>query len=215
MHAKGLIDLILHLDVYLPQAAAEYHGWLYAILAGIIFCETGLVVTPFLPGDSLLFVTGAVAAKGSLNVVAVFFLLWAAGVAGDSSNYWIGRLAGEQAFGRFLNRKHLDRTHKFYEKYGSSTIIMARFVPIVRTFAPFVAGVGEMPYRRFLTFSLLGNCLWIGFFTFGGFFFGNLEVVQKHFSIVIVAIIFISVVPGLVEYLRHRKAEKAEAEVQG
>jgi membrane-associated protein len=210
MHPKGFIDLILHLDTYLTFVTDTYHAWTYLILGAIIFCETGLVVTPFLPGDSLLFVSGAIAARGSLNVVALWLILWAAGIAGDNSNYWIGRLAGEQAFGRFLNRKHLDRTHKFYEKYGSSTIIMARFVPIVRTFAPFVAGVGEMQYRRFLTFSILGNCLWIGFFTFGGFFFGNLPVVKEHFSIVIVAIIFISVIPGLVEYLKHRKAEKAE-----
>jgi membrane-associated protein len=204
---KSFFDLILHLDTYLALATQTYQGWTYLILATIIFCETGLVVTPFLPGDSLLFVAGALAARGNFYVVALFFILYAAGVAGDSSNYWIGRLAGEKAFGRFMNQKHLDRTHKFYEKYGSSTIIMARFVPIVRTFAPFVAGVGEMPYRRFLTFSIIGNCLWIGLFTFGGFFFGNIPVVKEHFSIVIVAIIVISVVPGCVEYLRHRKDE--------
>ncbi|NLO74780.1 MAG: DedA family protein [candidate division WS1 bacterium] len=208
MHPKSFFDLILHLDVYLPQAAATYEGWLYLILAAIIFCETGLVVTPFLPGDSLLFVTGAVAAQRSLQVVAVFFILWAAGTAGDSTNYWIGRLAGEKAFGRFLNRKYLERTHQFYEKYGANTIVLARFVPIVRTFAPFVAGVGQMRYRRFVTYSVLGNCLWIGIFTFGGYFFGNIPLVKQHFSLVIVAIILISVMPGLVEYLRHKLAKQ-------
>lgn len=205
MHPKSFFDLVLHLDVYLSAVVDAYQAWTYLILATIIFCETGLVVTPFLPGDSLLFVAGTIAARGALNPVLIWIVLWAAGIAGDSSNYWIGRLAGEKAFGRFLNKKHLERTHKFYEKYGSVTIILARFVPIVRTFAPFVAGVGEMRYRLFLPYSILGNCLWIGIFTFGGYFFGNLPIVKENFSLVIVLVIFISIVPGVIEYLKHRK----------
>jgi membrane-associated protein len=207
MHPKSFFDLILHLDTYLTYATQIYQAWMYLILFGIIFCETGLVITPFLPGDSLLFVAGTLAARGSFQVVGLFFLLWAAGVAGDNSNYWIGRLLGEKAFGRLLNKRHLERTHKFYEKYGANTIILARFVPVVRTFAPFVAGIGEMRYRRFLTFSVIGNCLWIGLFSFGGFFFGNLPAVKAHFSLMILLVIFISVVPGVVEWLRHRKEE--------
>ncbi len=190
------------------EIIAAYGIATYAILFAVIFIETGLVFFPFLPGDSLLFVTGAFAALGALNPLVLIALLALAAVFGDTVNYWIGRFIGPRAFhsnSRLLNKKHLERTRVFYEKHGGSTVIMARFVPIVRTFAPFVAGVGEMRYRLFLPYSILGNCLWIGIFTFGGYFFGNLPIVKENFSLVIVLVIFISIVPGVIEYLKHRK----------
>ncbi|HEY3398376.1 MAG TPA: DedA family protein [Armatimonadota bacterium] len=216
---SSLFDLVMHLDVYLASFTATYGTLTYAALAAVIFCETGLVVTPFLPGDSLLFAAGAVtSAPGSaLNPLSLFLLLWAAGICGDSSNYWIGRFVGPRAFhgtSRLLNRKHLDRTHAFYEKHGAKTVIIARFVPIVRTFAPFVAGLGAMRYRRFLAFSILGNLLWVGLFVWAGHFFANVEIVQKHFSMVIMAVILISLVPGIVEYLRHRHETKAAPPIE-
>jgi membrane-associated protein len=184
------------------------------VLAGIIFCETGLVVMPFLPGDSLLFAAGATSQTphSALTPGLLLLFLWLAGVCGDSSNYWIGRFVGPRAFygsSRLLNKRHVERTHQFYEKHGAKTVIVARFVPIVRTFAPFVAGIGAMPYRRFLLFSMAGNLLWVGLFVLGGYFFGGLEIVQKHFSLVIVVVILISLVPGLVEYAKHRREPHA------
>jgi len=175
----------------------------------IIFCETGLVFTPFLPGDSLLFAAGALAALGSLNPLILFLLLAVAAILGDTVNYWIGEFIGEKLFDskklKFLKREHLDKTHQFYEKHGGKTIIIARFVPIIRTFAPFVAGIGSMTYAKFLSYNFLGGILWVGLFIFGGYYFGNLPFVKSNFSAVILAIVIISVLPGVIEYLRNRK----------
>ncbi len=210
----GIFDLIMHLDQYLGAFTQHYGTLTYAVLAGIIFCETGLVITPFLPGDSLLFAAGVTASTpgSALTPGMLLAILWLAGVCGDSTNYWIGRFIGPRAFhsnSRLLNKKHLERTHHFYEKHGASTVIVARFVPIVRTFAPFVAGIGAMHYRRFVIFSVLGNLLWVGLFVFGGYFFGSLKVVQEHFSLVIVVVILISLVPGIIEYLKHRRESRS------
>ncbi len=202
-----LIDLFLHLDVHLGGVIQDYGAWTYLILFTVIFLETGVVVTPFLPGDSLLFAAGSFAALGSLDVTRLFLLLVTAAVAGDNTNYWIGRKVGPRVFRenvRYLNRRHLDRTHAFYEKHGGKTIVMARFVPIVRTFAPFVAGIGAMRYRRFLPIDVFGGVLWVGLFVFGGYFFGNLPIVKRNFSVVILAIIVISVMPIAWEWVRLR-----------
>ncbi len=203
-----LVDLFLHLDQHLNDIIGQYGTWTYLILFLIIFCETGLVVLPFLPGDSLLFAAGAFAALGSLNVFWLFVLLSIAAIAGDTVNYWLGYWLGPRVFHRdnvrFLNKKHLDRTHAFYEKYGGKTIIIARFIPIVRTFAPFVAGIGSMTYWRFIAYNVIGGVAWVAICVFSGYKFGNLEVVKKNFSLVIVAIVLISVLPMLIEYLRHR-----------
>lgn len=191
--------------------AAHQHS-IYLILFAIVFCETGLVVTPFLPGDSMLFTAGAVAAVGVLNPLWLFLLLSAAAVAGDTVNYWIGAYIGPRAFSgevRFLKKEYLDRTHAFYEKYGGMTIILARFVPIVRTFAPFVAGVGAMNYGRFILYNIVGGIAWVALFVFGGYWFGNIEFVKKNFSLVVVAIIIISVMPMAIEYLRARRRPAA------
>lgn len=205
------IDLVLHLDKHLGAVIQHYGTLTYAILFAIIFCETGLVVTPFLPGDSLLFAAGTLgAATGTLDPVVLFALLATAAILGDSCNYAIGHLVGPRVFreggsSRWLNRNHLERTHRFYERYGAETIIIARFVPIIRTFAPFVAGVGSMTYRRFLTYNVVGGVLWVGLFVFGGYFFGNLPAVKSNFSLVIVAIVLISLMPAAVEFLRARR----------
>ena len=210
-----LIDLFLHLDTHLNEVIQDYGGWTYLILFLIIFCETGLVATPFLPGDSLLFAAGAFAAAGSLKIGWLFLLLSAAAIAGDTVNYWVGYFIGPKVFQkenvRFLNKKHLERTHAFYEKYGGKTIIIARFVPIVRTFAPFVAGIGRMSYWRFFSYNVVGGLAWIAICTFGGYFFGNIPVVKQNFSIVIIAIVLISVLPAVIEYARHRWSKSAEA----
>ncbi len=201
-------DLFLHLGEHLKWVFQNYGVWTYLLLFLIIFCETGLVMTPFLPGDSLLFAIGTFAADGSLRIGWVFFILSVAAAAGDTVNYWIGYLAGPKVFHkenvRFLNKKYLDRTHQFYEKYGGKTIILARFVPIVRTFAPFVAGIGKMTYRSFVTYNILGGVAWIAVFIFAGFYFGTLPFVKDHFTLIIYLIIAISVLPGLTEFLRQR-----------
>ncbi len=206
---KGVIDFVLHLDTHLSQLIQSYGAWTYGILFAIIFCETGLVVTPFLPGDSLIFAAGAFAARGDLNVVLVFVLLSVAAVLGDTVNYWIGKIIGPKVFNkeksRIFKKAYLDRTHAFYEKYGAETIIIARFVPIVRTFAPFVAGIGRMSYLKFISYNVIGGIGWVALFTFGGYFFGNIPFVRKNFSLVIIAIIIISLIPAVVEVLRHRK----------
>jgi membrane-associated protein len=203
-----LIDLFLHLDKHLNDVISQYGGWTYLILFLIVFCETGLVVTPILPGDSLLFAAGTFAALGSLNVFWVFVLLSIAAIAGDTINYWVGYWIGPKIFHRenvrFLNKKHLERTHAFYEKYGGKTIVLARFVPIVRTFAPFVAGIGKMSYWRFISYNVFGGIAWVAICVFSGYYFGNLEIVKNNFSLVILAILVISVLPMVVEYLRHR-----------
>jgi membrane-associated protein len=204
-----IIDFIIHLDTHLSDLIQTYGLWTYLILFVVIFCETGLVVTPFLPGDSLIFAAGTFAARGDLKVGWLFLVLAAAAVIGDTVNYWIGKIIGPKIFHkektRFFKKEYLDRTHKFYEKYGAETIIIARFVPIIRTFAPFVAGIGRMTYLKFISYNVIGGVGWVAIFTFGGYFFGNIPFVKNNFSIVIIAIILISLVPAVVEFLKHRK----------
>lgn len=203
------IDILLHLDRHLDILIRAYGLLTYLILFLIIFCETGLVVTPILPGDSLLFAAGTFAALGSLDVTILLAALSVAAVAGDTINYWIGHLVGPKVFtrqsSRLLNREYLDRTHAFYEKYGGKTIIIARFVPIIRTFAPFVAGIGAMTYSRFIIYNVVGGVVWIVVFILGGYFFGNIPIVKRNFTIVIAAIVVISVMPGVIEYVRSRR----------
>lgn len=208
-----LIDIFLHLDKHLSQIITDYGTWTYLILFAIIFLETGLVVTPFLPGDSLLFAAGTFAALGALNPLLLFVLLSVAAILGDTVNYWIGNFIGPRAFSgdvRFLKREYMEKTHQFYEKHGGKTIILARFVPIIRTFAPFVAGVGSMTYGRFITYNVVGGIVWVGLFVFLGFFFGNFPFVEDNFTLVILAIIFISILPPIVEYLRERMRSNKE-----
>jgi membrane-associated protein len=212
-----LIDFVLHLDKHLNTVIQNFGIWTYLILFLIIFMETGLVVTPFLPGDSLLFAAGAFAALGSLNVVVLFLLLAGAAILGDTVNYWIGHFIGPRAFSgniRFLKKEYLDRTHAFYEKHGGKTIILARFIPIIRTFAPFVAGIGAMTYSRFILYNVVGGVAWVALFVFGGYFFGNLPMVKDNFTLVILAIILISVMPGVIEFLRERARSRAETKVE-
>jgi membrane-associated protein len=206
---RFVIDLFVHLDRHLGEIIRQYGTWTYLLLFITIFCETGLVVTPFLPGDSLLFAAGSFAGIGSLNPHLLFLLLAAAAILGDTANYWIGAWVGPRAFSgeiRFLKKEYLDRTHQFYEKYGGKTIILARFVPIVRTFAPFVAGIGAMSYGRFIVYNVAGGAAWVAMFVYGGYWFGSREIVRQNFTLVILAIIAISVMPMAIEYLRMRRA---------
>ncbi len=201
------IDFVLHIDKHLVEIVTEYRSWTYAILFLIIFCETGLVITPFLPGDSLLFAAGAVAAMAGnpLNILFLVPLCLIAAFIGDNTNYTIGRFLGNKVYEkdyRLIRRKYLDQTHAFYEKHGGKTLIIARFMPIIRTFAPFVAGVGTMSYRRFLLFCIIGNLLWVNIFSFAGYFFGNIPFVKKNFSIVVLAIIFISFIPPVYAFMK-------------
>jgi membrane-associated protein len=204
-----LKDILLHLDTHVDLIIRTYGLWTYAIFSVIIFCETGFVVTPFLPGDSLLFASGTFAAMGSLNLFWLIVVLSISAIAGDTVNYWAGHIAGPKVFhkesSRFFNRKHLDQTHRFYEKYGGKTIVLARFIPIIRTFSPFVAGIGSMSYPRFLAFNVFGGILWVVSIALLGYFFGNIPIVRNHYSLVILAIIVISVLPGVVEFLRQRR----------
>lgn len=205
---KFLIDFILHIDVHLGQLIQTYGVITYAILFTIIFVETGLVITPFLPGDSLLFAAGAFAALGSLNVLVLLGLLILAAFLGDTVNYWIGHFFGEQLIANPkipIKKEHIEKTQKFFDKHGGKTIILARFVPIVRTFAPFVAGIGKMSYPRFISFNIIGGVLWVTLFTLAGFFFGNIPSVKHNFSLVIMGIVLISVLPMVIEFIRHKK----------
>lgn len=210
---KYLLDFFLHLENHLDALIVAYGTWIYLILFLIIFCETGLVVTPILPGDSLLFALGAFAARGSLDLSILLILLIIAAILGDTVNYAIGHLAGDKILAKekvpFLNKKHLEKAHQFYEEYGGKTIIIARFIPIVRTFAPFVAGIGSMTYTKFILYNIVGGVVWIAIFLFGGYKFGNLEFVQRNFKIVILAIIVISVMPAVIEYIREMRKAKA------
>lgn len=205
---KTFLDIFMHLDKHLGSVIQAYGIWTYLILFLIIFCETGLVITPILPGDSLLFAAGAFAAIGALEVMWLFALLTIAAIAGDTLNYWIGSYMGPKIFHRekvrFLNREYLDRTHRFYEKHGGKTIIIARFMPIIRTFAPFVAGIGKMTYLHFISYNVVGGLVWIASFIFGGFFFGNIPMVKRNFTLVILVIIFLSILPGILSFIRHR-----------
>ena len=209
-----LLDILLHLDQHLAAAAARYGTWIYGLLFTIVFAETGLVVTPFLPGDSLLFAAGALAATGALDPLAVGGVLVAAAIIGDSLNYGVGRLTGERVFSardqttllhRLLNREHLARAHEFFEKYGGKAVILGRFVPIIRTFVPYVAGAGAMGYPRFLLFSVSGTLAWVGICVTAGFAFGNVPVVKENFSLVALGIVFVSLLPAIVEFLRARR----------
>jgi membrane-associated protein len=207
---SGFIDLVLHLDQHLRELAQTYGTWVYAFLFLIVFLETGVVVTPFLPGDSLLFVAGTIAAAGELNVHILVLLLIVAAIAGDSLNYAIGRYLGPRVFrfedSRFFKRAYVDRTHAFFERHGGKAIIIARFVPIIRTYAPFVAGIGAMSYRRFLMFNVTGAVLWVVLLTYAGFFFGNLPMVKNNLTAVILGIIVMSVMPAIIEFWRARRA---------
>ena len=212
-----LIDMFLHLDKYLDGVIQQYGVWMYFILFVVVFLETGVVVTPFLPGDSLLFAAGALSARGDLAVGWLFMILFLAAVLGDTVNYSIGHIVGPRAFhgqNRFLKREHLDRTHQFYERHGGKTIVLARFIPIIRTFAPFVAGIGRMAYGRFVMYNVLGGLLWTGLLVFGGYYFGSWPLVQQNFTWVILAIIVISLMPLVIEFVQNyrRKARLARSQ---
>lgn len=214
---RFVIDFILHIDVHLAELVADYGVWVYAILFLILFCETGLVVTPFLPGDSLLFVAGALASleTNDINVHLMVVLMLIAAILGDAVNYTIGRLFGDRLFSnpdsKIFRRSYLDKTHTFYEKHGGKTIILARFVPIVRTFAPFVAGMGHMSYRQFALYNVTGALLWVLSFTYAGYFFGTLPMIQENLKLLIVGIIVVSILPGVIEIIRHRCAAAKQA----
>jgi membrane-associated protein len=195
-------DLIVHLDQHLESFVAQHGAWVYALLFAIVFCETGLVVTPFLPGDSLLFVAGAIAAVGGMDIVAVTATLVAAALCGDNVNYWVGRWAGKSLFSKFINPVHLQRTQAFYERHGGKTIILARFMPIVRTYAPFVAGIGAMPYLRYLAYCVAGALLWVVSLCTVGYFFGNIPAVKNNLTVVIIVIVLISISPALIAWAR-------------
>ena len=207
-----LIDFILHIDQHLVEISAQYGVWIYAVLFLIIFCETGLVVTPFLPGDSLLFAAGGIAAVGSMNIHVMIALLLAAAILGDASNFMIGKFFGRKLFAnpdsKIFRQSYLEKTHAFYEKHGGKTIIIARFVPIVRTFAPFVAGMGSMHYGTFIRYNIIGAVLWVLSFSYAGYFFANIPVVKNNLALVMVAIIVISILPGVVEVIRAKRAAK-------
>lgn len=212
--AKFLIDFILNIDLHMQELVAQYGIWVYAILFLILFCETGLVVTPFLPGDSLLFVAGTLAALPSndLNIHIMVLLMITAAIIGDAVNYTIGHFFGERLFrnpdSKIFRRSYLNKTHAFFEKHGGKAIVLARFVPIVRTFAPFVAGMSKMSYRHFAMFNVIGAVVWVVLFAYAGYIFGETEIVQKNLKLLIVAIIFISILPGIIEVWRHRRAAK-------
>ncbi len=214
---KLVIDFILHIDVHLGEIMNAFGGWTYAILFVVIFIETGLVVTPFLPGDSLLFAAGALAKlTGALDIKWLYLLMVIAAVLGDTANYWIGHFVGPKVFtqgSRFFKKEYLDRTHAFYEKHGGKTIFLARFVPIIRTFAPFVAGIGKMSYAHFISYNIIGGIVWPAVCLFSGYLFATNAFVQDHFSLVAVAIILISVVPIFIEWIKGRKG-KAKAKVE-
>jgi membrane-associated protein len=204
-----VIDILLHLDQHLVVFVENYGAWVYALLFVIVFAETGLVVTPVLPGDSLLFVAGTLAAAGGMDVVWLMTTLIVAAILGDTVNYWIGNYVGPKVFSaesRLLNKAHLERAHRFYERHGGKTIVIARFIPIIRTFAPFVAGIGKMSYPRFLLYNVGGAVLWVVSLVAAGFYFGELPFVKQNLTLIIVLIVIISILPGVFEYLRHRRA---------
>jgi membrane-associated protein len=211
---QDFLEIVLHLDRHLLELCTQYGIWVYAIIFVIIFCETGLVVTPFFPGDSLLFAVGSLAAINALDLPTSMVLFIAAAVLGDTANYWIGNYVGPRVFheehGRLLNKEYLMRTHQFYEKYGGTTIIIARFLPIIRTFAPFVAGIGSMTYRRFLLFNVVGGALWVSLFIPAGYFFGSVPIVKNNFSLVIIALVLIPGIPTVVEVIRMQLKKRKE-----
>jgi membrane-associated protein len=214
----SLVDVFLHLDKHLSAVIQTYGAWTYGLLFFVIFLETGFVVTPFLPGDSLLFAAGTFAATGAFHLPSLILLMFAAAVLGDTTNYWIGHQIGPRVFSegfRFLNRKYLDRTHEFYERHGGKTIFLARFIPIIRTFAPFVAGIGAMSYPRFLAYNVFGGLVWTTVLTSAGYFFGNIPFIKHNFSIAIMVIILISVAPMIIEFMRHRARSRDNGGVDG
>lgn len=203
---RAPLEVALHLDTYLASIIQQCGGWTYWILFLVIFAETGLVVTPFLPGDSMLFMLGAFAAQGTFHPVLLAGILMSAAILGDSANYAIGKYLGDRLLYAtripFVKKSHLERTHRFYEKYGGKTIVLARFMPIIRTFAPFVAGIAHMEYGKFLVYNVVGGIMWVAIFVFGGYYFGNIPVVKEHFSLVVLIIIIISILPGAIEFVR-------------
>ena len=209
-----LIDFILHIDQHLVEISAQYGVWIYAVLFLIIFCETGLVVTPFLPGDSLLFAAGGIAAVGSMNIHVMIALLLAAAILGDAANFMIGKFFGRKLFAnpdsKIFRQSYLEKTHAFYEKHGGKTIIIARFVPVVRTFAPFVAGMADMHYGRFIRYNIIGAVAWVVLFAYAGYFFANTKIVKENLSLVLAAIIVLSVLPAVVEIVRAKRAAKKQ-----
>jgi len=207
---QTIIDFILHADVYLASIIQNYGSWVYIFLFLIIFLETGLVIMPFLPGDSLIFVAGTFASTGALNIFFLFFLISAAAILGDTVNYWMGSYFGEKVFSRFIRREHMEKTKMFFHNYGKKTIVIARFVPIVRTFAPFVAGIGKMNYLIFLSYNVIGGILWVVIFVFAGFFFGNIPFVKDNLSVIVLVIIALSVVPFAIEYIRSRRKKSSK-----
>lgn len=214
-YLKVFLDFFLHLDKNLQEVILTYGTAAYVLMFFIIFMETGFVVTPFLPGDSLLFVAGALASQGIIDIGLLFVILAFAAIMGDSVNYWIGSMVGKKVFhekSRFLKKEYLVKTEKFYEKYGGKTIILARFMPIIRTFAPFVAGIGKMNYSWFISFNVIGGILWVSLFLFGGYFFGNIPVIKNNFEVSIFVIIFVSILPGIVEYIKHKRHKKGDLE---
>jgi len=206
---NNLINVVLHLDKYLNVIIQDYGIWTYGIIFVIIFCETGLVVTPFLPGDSILFATGAIASNGTIEIIALFIIFYMAAVIGDTVNYHIGRKVGTKILDRedikYINKEYLKKAHKFYEKHGSMTIVLGRFIPIIRTFVPFVAGVGEMAYSKFIIYNIMGGFLWVLLFLGGGYIFGNLSIVKNNFHYILIAIMIISFIPAIITFLREKK----------
>lgn len=202
------LDVILHVDVYLGDIINQFGAWSYLVIFGIIFCETGLVIAPFLPGDSLLFASGAFAAQGYFNIIWLYFIITLASILGDMVNYRVGRWLGPRVFSneksRFFKKEYLERTHQFYQKYGGKTIILARFIPIVRTFAPFVAGVGAMNYWQFAVYNVAGAFIWSAVFVLGGYYFGNLDIIKNNFSAFILIIILVSLLPGIAQFIKHK-----------
>jgi len=202
---KDMIGFILHLDVYLAALIQSYGNLVYPLLFLIIFLETGFVLTPFLPGDSLLFISGTFAAIGALNVYLLFSLLSIAAILGDTANYWIGRHLGEKVFSKFIKREHIERTKLFFHNHGKKTIVLARFIPIIRTFAPFVAGIGKMNYFTFLIYNVVGGIFWVAIFVFSGFYFGNIPLIKNNLMMIIILIVIISFIPAILEYIKHRR----------
>ncbi len=209
MNIQTFLNYFIHIDKYLVSVIQAYGVWIYPILFAIIFCETGLVVTPFLPGDSLIFVAGAISAKQLLSLWTLFFVFSIAAILGDSANYWIGNKIGPKIFrsetSKFFNKSNLVKAHDFYEKYGGKTIIYARFIPIIRTFIPFVAGIGKMTYSRFFAYNIAGGILWVSIFLFGGYYFGQIPFVRNNLTLVIIVIIIVSIIPAIIEYLKEKR----------
>ena len=208
---REIIRYILHFDIYLTAVIQGYGGFIYPLLFLIVFLETGFVLTPFLPGDSLLFILGTFAAAGALNVYLLFSLLSLAAILGDTVNYWIGRHFGEKFFSKFIKKEYIDKTKLFFHNHGKKTIVLARFIPVIRTFAPFIAGIGKMDYLTFLIYNVFGGILWVAIFVFSGFFFGNISYVKDNLTLITILIIILSFIPAIVEYIRHKRKKKTNA----